>query len=181
NDALTQICQYTKKEMMNWTIKNILEHVFPDDVSFAKDQLLKLQTGKINGVIPRFQIRLLTKERGYIWADVFATTINFEDKPAAFISLVDITNQKNKEEENLKLLQELKCVSTDLSEFVKFVSDDLKAPLRGIKYIADWLITAHADKFDADGRKRLNLMLEQIIHINDIVQGILDTSVIKHQ
>ncbi len=181
NTALSQLSGYTKEEMTNWTTVDILEHTYPDDVSFAKEQLLKLQTGDIVNYAPRFQLRLLSKERAYIWADIFASIINYEDKPAAFITLVDFTNQKKREEDNLRLLQELKRVNADLSEFVKFISQDLKTSLRGIKYIVDWLITDYLDMFDTDGKKRLQLLLEKVIHINDIIQGILGDSSIKRQ
>jgi two-component system sensor kinase FixL len=57
----------------------------------------------------------------------------------------DITTRKHAEEQRLQLLQEISSANEELTNFAYVVSHDLKAPLRAIGSLADWLSTDYAD------------------------------------
>jgi two-component system sensor kinase FixL len=47
---------------------------------------------------------------------------------------------------------ELKEINEQLNQFAYVVSHDLKAPLRAISSLADWLVTDYGDKVGDAGR-----------------------------
>jgi len=94
-----------------------------------------------------------------------------------FTGLVrDITARKESEERAALLLQELRSANEELSNFAYVVSHDLKAPLRAIGALADWLATDYADRFDAEGREHMRLLINRAHRMGDLIDGILEYS-----
>jgi signal transduction histidine kinase/ligand-binding sensor domain-containing protein len=64
----------------------------------------------------------------------------------------------------------------ELESFAYITSHDLKAPLRGINQLAEWLYEDYADKIDKEGKSSLKMLQERAIRMNDMIQGILEYS-----
>jgi two-component system, LuxR family, sensor kinase FixL len=88
----------------------------------------------------------------------------------------DITERKHAEEQRLRLLQEVSSANEELTNFAYVVSHDLKAPLRGIGSLADWLSTDYADKFDGEGREHMRLLISRVHRMSALIDGILQYS-----
>lgn len=71
------------------------------------------------------------------------------------------------------LLRELKSANEELKNFAYVVSHDLKAPLRAISSLADWLSTDYAEKFDAEGKEQMRLLISRVHRMDDLIDGIL--------
>ncbi|MEZ4688129.1 MAG: histidine kinase dimerization/phospho-acceptor domain-containing protein [Bacteroidia bacterium] len=56
------------------------------------------------------------------------------------------------------------------------VSHDLKAPLRAIGSLTQWIAEDYYDKFDDAGREQLNLLTGRVSRMRDLINGILDYS-----
>jgi light-regulated signal transduction histidine kinase (bacteriophytochrome) len=94
-----------------------------------------------------------------------------------FTGLVrDITARKDSVRHTETLLRELRTVNEELSNFAYVVSHDLKAPLRAIAALADWLATDYADRFDADGREQMRLLISRVHRMGNLIDGILQYS-----
>jgi signal transduction histidine kinase len=91
-------------------------------------------------------------------------------------SFTDITERKKMEESNVKLLDNLSSANKDLQDFAYIVSHDLKAPLRGISTISDWLYEDYTDKLDEDGREQLEMLKSRVENIHNLIDGILQYS-----
>lgn len=72
-----------------------------------------------------------------------------------------------------KTNQELKQVNTELKDFAYIVSHDLKAPLRAISSLTDWIIEDYEDSFDEDGREQLGLLKSRVSRMYQLLEGIL--------
>jgi PAS domain S-box-containing protein len=70
------------------------------------------------------------------------------------------------EEERKKAIDQLK-------DFAYIVSHDLKAPLRGISSLAQWLHEDYSDHLDEEGLKSLNLMVARVSRMQSLIDGIL--------
>ncbi len=88
----------------------------------------------------------------------------------------DITERKSAEEQNRRLLQEITSANEELSSFAYVVSHDLKAPLRAIGSLADWLSTDYADKFDDEGKEHMRLLVNRVHRMGSLIDGILQYS-----
>jgi two-component system sensor kinase FixL len=88
----------------------------------------------------------------------------------------DITENKKAETLRNQLLEQLASANQELKDFAYVVSHDLKAPLRGIKTIADWISTDYADKLDNDGKEQLSLLANRVDRMHNLIDGILQYS-----
>ncbi|OQX96485.1 hypothetical protein B6I21_00935 [candidate division KSB1 bacterium 4572_119] len=69
--------------------------------------------------------------------------------------------------------EEMAAINQDLKEFAYIVSHDLKAPLRAISSLVDWLACDYKDKFNEKGKELLNLLLGRVKRMHDLIEGIL--------
>jgi PAS domain S-box-containing protein len=88
----------------------------------------------------------------------------------------DVTERKMAEERQAQLLKELESANQELNDFAYIVSHDLKAPLRAIGSLANWILTDYTDKFDKDGKEQMNLLLSRVKRMHDLIEGILQYS-----
>ena len=92
------------------------------------------------------------------------------------ILIPDITERKLDEELKGMLIKQLETVNLELKEFAYVVSHDLKAPLRGISTLAEWILEDYADKFDAEGKEQMGLMISRVHRMHNLIDGILQYS-----
>jgi len=75
-----------------------------------------------------------------------------------------------------QMLDKLKSIEKEFQEFVYIVSHDLKAPLRAVNALTDWLAADYADKFDADGKEQLKLLTSRVNRMQNLLDGVLQYS-----
>lgn len=95
----------------------------------------------------------------------------------------DITERKRleeartqAEERQLQLLAELEMTNKGLKDFAYIVSHDLKAPLRAITSLAEWLSADYSDKLDEEGKEQLALLLSRVKRMHNLIESILEYS-----
>ncbi|WGG53235.1 sensor histidine kinase [Rugamonas sp. DEMB1] len=88
----------------------------------------------------------------------------------------DITARKAAEQHNRALMQEISSANEELTNFAYVVSHDLKAPLRGIGSLADWLATDYAEHFNDEGREHMRLLINRVHRMGALIDGILQYS-----
>lgn len=70
----------------------------------------------------------------------------------------------------------LEAVNEELTNFAYVVSHDLKAPLRGIGSLADWLSTDYSEALDGQGQDYLRLLRQRVRRLDGLIDGILQYS-----
>ncbi|MFH1370423.1 MAG: ATP-binding protein [Planctomycetota bacterium] len=75
-----------------------------------------------------------------------------------------------------QLLEKLKNVEQEFKDFAYIISHDLKAPLRAVKALTEWLATDYADKFDDDGKEQLKLLMSRVSRMHNLIDGALQYS-----
>src|SRR5690606_18140491 len=86
------------------------------------------------------------------------------------------TQRKLAEERQAQLVQELRGANEELSNFAYIASHDLKAPLRAIGSLSQWLSSDYADRFDDEGRSHMALLLSRVKRMDRLIDGILQYS-----
>jgi len=75
-----------------------------------------------------------------------------------------------------QLLKDLEGVNEELRSFAYIVSHDLKAPLRGIRSLAEWIAEDYADKLGDEGKEQIALLLSRVERMHDLIDGVLQYS-----
>jgi PAS domain S-box-containing protein len=112
------------------------------------------------------------------WWEIIVTPIKDADGSINRLLAVsrDITERKQAEQHQVQLLEQLEKTNQELKDFAYIVSHDLKAPLRGIKTLAEWITTDYADKLDDNGKEQMNLLAGRVNRMHNLIDGILQYS-----
>ncbi|AUX44826.1 histidine kinase [Sorangium cellulosum] len=93
-----------------------------------------------------------------------------------FGTYTDIDDQKRAEEERQRLVQALERSNKELDQFAYVTSHDLKAPLRGIANLSQWIEEDLNDKMTDESRKQLDLLRGRVHRLENLIDGILSYS-----
>ncbi len=109
---------------------------------------------------------------------------DFAASVADMIALQVESNERRKLERALakanehlaETVRDLRRSNKELQDFAYVAAHDLKAPLRGIGTLADWIASDYADKFDEQGRQQLRLLKGRVARLSELIDGILHYS-----
>lgn len=88
-------------------------------------------------------------------------------------ALKEIELRKQAEADQRRLTTELQATNEELKHFAHAISHDLKAPLRGITSIVDWLADDYGEQFDAEGQELLDLLQGRTQRMSVMIDGVL--------
>jgi len=104
------------------------------------------------------------------WWEVVVTPMLENGQVQEILSVSrDITARKQAE----LALQER---NNELDDFTKVVSHDLKAPLRGISSLSEWILEDLAEQVSEDAQLHLNLLQQRVQRMHALVDGLLEVS-----
>ncbi|MBF0161308.1 MAG: hypothetical protein HQL88_03380 [Magnetococcales bacterium] len=78
--------------------------------------------------------------------------------------------------ERERLIRELERTNQELQQFAYIVSHDLKAPLRAIHSLVQWIAEDYGALFDEDGREQLELLQGRVRRMDQLIEGVLHYS-----
>ncbi len=108
--------------------------------------------------------------------EISVSKIRIAGKPVFTSVLRDISERRRSETALAAAMQELRNSNEELRNFAYVVSHDLKAPLRGIGSLADWLQADYAEQLGSEGRKYLQLLMGRVRRMDQLIDGILEYS-----
>ncbi len=190
--AIVYACDTSGDYAATYISENVLEHLgytsneFTSDKKFWVDRIHPGDKERVFAEIERalkkgrhsYQYRFLRKDGKYIWImDCFRVIYDDNGSPAEIVgSIMDINSHKGIEEKQTKLLEKVKDINEELKDFAYIISHDLKAPLRGVSTIANWLAADYADKLDENGKEQLTLLLSRVERMHNLIDGVLQYS-----
>lgn len=80
-----------------------------------------------------------------------------------------------------KTINELKYRNTELNKFAYVVSHDLKAPVRGIYNVVQWIEEDMGHELSPELRKYLDIIPQRTRRMEDLINGLLDYARINEQ
>jgi len=119
NSAAAEITGYSVRELLSM---NFWDFVHPDDRQIVMQRGRMRQSGQ--SVTPRYQFKILCKDRSVKWVDLSGETIAFGGKAAGVISVMDITEQKCAAEELRERERQLSSMISNLPGFVYRCAND---------------------------------------------------------
>lgn len=179
NQTLCQIIGYSEEELYQLTFQEITH---PDDLKADLDLVQELIDGKRSHY--QMEKRYIHK-KGHIVHIILAASLvrNQSNQPLYFISqIIDITQQKNAEQEIKALLDVTKDQNERLKNFAHIVSHNLRSHSGNISMMMDILLEENPELSE---NEYLNLLKsasknlgETIAHLNEVV--LMNTAVIDN-
>ena len=91
-------------------------------------------------------------------------------------SFRDVTGTHKAQQKQEKLVRQVAAANEELSHFAYVVSHDLKAPLRGIKLLTEWLCEDYGEKLGDDAKEQLDLLQSRVGRMHSLIEGVLQYS-----
>lgn len=167
NEKFCAISKYSKEELIGQN------HRILSSGHHSKEFFIQMWKVISSGNVWRDTIKNSAKDGSHYWVD--STIIPLKDsnnKVYQYISIrFDVTKSKLDEQ---KILDH----NSDLTNFAHIISHDLKAPLRGIQTLSDFIIDDLGDDLPEGVKSNFSLMKGRISRMNNLITGVLNFS--KH-
>ena len=174
NPAAERMFGYTEAEVTGQNVSMLM----PSPYHEAHDGYLAhyLQTGEKKIIGSGREVVGLRKDGTSFPMDLAVGEMLLSERRMFTGTVRDISKRKQAEEQRALLMNELESANEELKNFGYVVSHDLKAPLRAIGSLADWLSTDYADKFDDEGKEHMRLLISRVHRMDGLIDGILQYS-----
>jgi PAS domain S-box-containing protein len=185
NQKLCDIVGYSREDLLAMTFQCI---TYPDDLAKDLAHVTKILAGEIENY--SIEKRYICKDQSIIWVQI---TVSLRRQthndgtlgiPLYFIGMVeDINDRKHLELQNtesLCALEKAKAALEDrneeLDQFVYAASHDLKAPLRGITNLSEWLEEDLSGQLSEENQQQLVLLRQRAKRMENLIDGLLKYS-----
>lgn len=171
NDNFCAISKYTKEELIGKD-QMIISSGY-HSIEFSRDLLRVISNGKVW----KGEVKNKAKDGTYYWEQVtIVPFLNQEGKPYQYIAInTDITEEKLAKENLDYALTTLEKKNKELDQFAYIVSHDLKAPLRAINNLSEWIVEDMPEMPEAVNAN-FGLLRGRILRMENLINGVLDYS-----
>lgn len=153
--------------------KNLLDLSTADLRQTFEERLALLRKGE---KVPALEFEITTFKGNRRIIEAASTPVIYNGEEVIQTIARDITKKKEEEAKKEELLKNLELANDQLKEFAHVVSHDLKAPLRAISSLSEWIVEDYKDKLDEDGLSSLNMLVENVEKMDELIEGILTYS-----
>ena len=187
NNRLCEILGYSPSELQQ---QNFREITHPGDADQDKVIYSQLLSGAIDTCV--LEKRYLHAQGHFVWSNVSVSALRKDDGEldCFVVTIQDISERKAMESAAQQQSERLKVLNTrlartartldrrneELQQFAYVVSHDLKAPLRAISSLSEWLEEDLQGLLPEDSREHLQLIRKRIGRMGNLLDGLLEYS-----
>lgn len=149
------------------------QRVHPDDLESAKHSIAAYFNGETEQYAPEFRMR--HQDGSYRWILSQGEILRDQHgQPYRMLGVhIDITERREARTVMQEYSRELEQRNAELSSFAYVASHDLKAPLRGIRQLAEWTCEDHPDVLPEDVLTNLGQIIERINRLDGLLNDLL--------
>jgi PAS domain S-box-containing protein len=172
NHKFLDVSGYAEEELTGMEISTLFSDFHQD--SFYSEIRLALQDGKVW----KGEMKDRSKSGKYYWTDTtIVPLLNDMKKPYRYIFFkIDISKIKDAETEVRQYAHHLEKINKELDQFAYVVSHDLKAPLRAINNLSEWIEEDITETAEKDTMENIRLLRGRVIRMEALIEGILQYS-----
>jgi PAS domain S-box-containing protein len=177
NKAFASLLGYTQKELLGMTFSDIAH---PEDDINTRELIRQLAAGKLN----TYQApKRFFHKKGHILHTLLTTSIHTESTGDQLMlsQIVDMTEKKMNEEKIGQHITELEAINQELDQFAQAVSHDLKAPVRGVSILVDFILDDLKNTTSPEILENLRLIKSRMLRMDNLIQGLLEYAQIGRQ
>lgn len=177
NDGLTRLIGYPFNEIEGQKPWEVFNGVETDTVETER-----LQNNIKDGQSFSGEFRQKHKDGNYTWIGVTATPIIEDGKVSRYVFINSDINERKIAEEKMRLYTEnLEKAFKELDKFAYVVSHDLKAPLRAIFNLSNWISEDYGDQMPEEAREMFERIRGRVLRMESLIEGILAYSKIDRK
>lgn len=179
NQKLCDIIGYSREELLELTFQDITH---PDDLEKDLSYVNQLLAGQISNY--SMEKRYIRKDGSIVWVNLtvsFVYDTIFKGQPKYFIGLIEDIDKRKQAEVELKATNDVLMQTTnllrkrnqELDQFAYIVSHDLKAPLRAIANLSEWIEADLEDLLPKENRQQMQLLRQRVRRMEEMIDGML--------
>lgn len=175
NPAAERAFGYTREEAVG---KQLSSLIIPERFRTAHHAGLAryLGTGEAHVLGQRLELPALRKDGSEFQAELTITKSDIDGTQTFTGVLRDITQRKQQETEREQLIKALARSNQELDQFAYVASHDLKAPLRGIANLSQWIEEDLGDTLNRENKDQMELLRGRVHRMEALIDGILQYS-----
>ncbi len=179
NEGFTRITGYQFYDAKDQSMPAFLSGPETD-----KENLEKVQNSMREFKFCDSELLRYKKDGATVWLHASITPISDNEKSSRkFIFIMSDVNERKKAEIQLnEYLSDLEKTNKELDKFAYIVSHDLKAPLRAIGNLTDWITQDSADNLTDESKENFQIIKGRVKRMEQLINAILEYSkVSKHK
>lgn len=172
NEAVSDIFGYTKSELFNMDIDNI---VFIEDLGVHEEKFEKLINGKIDKY--RVKQRYFHKNGDVVWVLIYVTLVYFkEGRPHMIWQFTDITNRQKNQDKLIAMLSVAKEQNDRLTSFANIVTHNLRSHSGNLTSLTEFL---EADFEGITSNENYHMLKQAIDNLKETVAHLTEVGKIR--
>ncbi len=170
NQKLAAMLGYAQQEMIG---RSFFDFIQPDDLPDAREHARQLLTGAIDSYTQ--EKRFLHRDGTPLWMLPTWSAVRAPSGAMLYrIGIIqDLTERKLVEEQIQRYAAELERSNRELDDFAYSASHDLKAPLRAVQNLAQWISEDAGPLLPEESQKHMRLMLQRIDRLERLLDDLL--------
>ena len=177
NASGARLLGYQRNELLGRNIHDVLHHHHADGSLYPIEQC-PIHKAMLDGTSVRIANEVFWTRAGR------AVPVEYTSSPilsngrtvGAVIAFSDITARRTAERERERLIGALARSNQELDQFAYVASHDLKAPLRGIANLSQWIEEDLGDDVPPDVSEKMALVRGRVQRLEALIDGILQYS-----
>ncbi len=178
NDKCAEIFGYGSIEEI-LALESTRQLIAPHELSRLDKIRRPYEAGETTDAV-YYEFEGVKKDGTFIWLEVFAKAVNWDERPAAHLTLVDVTNRKRMEADLQDALVDAERANRSKSEFLATMSHEFRTPLNAILGFSEML---RAQYFGPLGARKYTEYAADIHnsgeHMLALVNDVLDIATIE--